>query len=360
MLRKILTPFVALSLLFLQGCGEDDYAKQVVQEITPKLTMLGKNYNDVSKVAESTSSPSAVYKTTLNVALMKLESENKDNDAIKEMVKQFKYDTSQNGDVFKKYKTEYNNLLERDILQKIKSKTFNGEDLNELKNFNNEVERLNSTITPKRFDENFVDYINIVASLSPSIDPVVVSKADLNAKSAVGSQLVGNPQYGQWEQNSSGDMFWNFFAAYMFLDFLEDSRYGGYNRGYNSYGSHRYSSGYKTSSRLRYDSWNNNRNWSYYNDKYVKDYAKPSEKSKYNKWSKKGSSKYSSSFKKNTTLAKTNKKLSTNTKFKSSFSSKKNNGVSSGSKFGGNKFKSSMKSPNIKSSKSNKSMKRGK
>ena len=362
MFKRILTPLIAISLIFIQGCSNDgDYAKRVVTEIKPKLALLSMNYSAIEKAAETTDYVKGKYKAGLGIALNKLQKENPSDEAIAGMITQFKYDTTKNGDVFKAFKTEYDNLLNKSINQKIISNTYKGKDLNLLKNFNIEIDQLNSSMTAQRFDENFVDYINIVASISKTIDPVIITKSDLSSKAAVGSQFIGNPQYGQWEQNSSGNMFWNFFAAYMFFDFIQDSRYGGYNRGYSSYGSYRYSGSYSSSSRYRYDSWNNNRNWSYYNDKKIKDYASPKEKAKYNKWANKGKSKYSSSFKKNTNLSKTTKKISTNTKFKSSFSSKASKGGSSGSKFNsGTKFKSSMKSPNIRGSSSSKSTKRGK
>jgi len=359
-------------MLMLQGCGEEGKAKNVAAEVSYKLQNLERNYKEVESIAKSDASK-GIYKTTLSVALMKFAAENPEDKAVKDMVEQFKLDSSENGVIFAGYKKEYNDLLAKDILKKVKNNTFTGENLNELRFISNEVDRLTAVIVPKRFDEKFVDYINIIASLSPTIDPVVIAKEDLSSTAAVGSQLVGNPQYGQWEQNSSGDMFWKFYVAYKFLDFLEDRSHGGYNRGYDRYDSYRGSGDYKSSSRKRYDSWNNNRNWSYYNDKYVKDYAKPSEKAKYQKTAQRATGKYKSSFKDNAAINKVNKKLSTDTrsKFRSNFSSnsresadktntKSSSNSSAKSSDRSSKYKSSMRSPNVKSVSTSKSSRSGK
>lgn len=352
MLKNPLVIFAILAGIFIFWISGDSNAeaKKLALGIQNKVVLLDTQYKELEKVVNVENSPKTIYRTTLNIALNKLLNENKSDEATQSLVKQFKHDTTIKGTVFQKYKSEYDAVKGSPVYTKMKTKEAVKDDLVKLKTLETEVNRLRTTMTAVKYDENFIDYINIVASLSNEVDPVVISKSDLNPEAGIGSQMIGNPQYGEWKTDSNGNMFWNFAAAYMFFDFMSDSRRG-YGGSYGSYGYHRSSNNYKYNSNNRYDNWNNKRNWSYYNDKYVKDYAKTTEKSKYNKWSKTGKTKYASSFKTNKTLANTTNKIS-----KSSSSKFKSNFASTRSSSSQNKYRS----PNIRSTSSSKSSRSGK
>jgi hypothetical protein len=104
-----------------------------------------------------------------------------------------------------------------------------------------ELKRINQGLNPEIYNDSLLDLVNAIADLSG--DTLKRVQIEANATDGqpprAGSQLVGNPGYGSW-QNRNGSSMWIWFAAYTML--------GRHHRPYY------------------YGSWHYNRPWSYYND----------------------------------------------------------------------------------------------
>ena len=119
-----------------------------------------------------------------------------------------------------------------------------------------ESEALLEAAQPMLFSDALSDSINVIADLSdgklPRVNAISQAKS-LKANGAVnngaGSQLVGNPGYGQWQTNNSGLSFWHWYGMYSMFSNLNSRPIG-----YNSWSSHRDYSYYNDVGRSRYTS----------------------------------------------------------------------------------------------------------
>lgn len=129
--------------------------------------------------------------------------------------------------------------------------------LNELSDGNNfvdldqqlsEAENLYQAADPSLFNDMLSDPVNVVADMS---DGALARVNAISREAAVlangaedfgaGSQLVGNPAYGNWQTGSDGMSFWAWYGMYaMFSNLVRGPVY--------------------------YDRWSSRRNYSYYND----------------------------------------------------------------------------------------------
>jgi hypothetical protein len=98
------------------------------------------------------------------------------------------------------------------------------------------------------FNDALSDPINVIADMSDGQYARVnaISQAQsLAANSAenngAGSQLVGNPSYGQWQTNNNGLSFWHWYGMYSMFSALSPHPIG-------------------------YHNWSSRRDYSYYND----------------------------------------------------------------------------------------------
>ncbi|MFO6424754.1 hypothetical protein [Motilimonas sp. KMU-193] len=110
-----------------------------------------------------------------------------------------------------------------------------------------ELENIVEAANPDLFNDALSDPVNVLADMSEGKLARVnaVSKAaSMQANGAEdfgdGSQLIGNPNYGQWSQNSNGVSFWEWYGMYALFSNLTRP--------------------------VMYDSWSRSRDYSYYND----------------------------------------------------------------------------------------------
>lgn len=122
-----------------------------------------------------------------------------------------------------------------------------------------ESETLIEAADPNLFNDALSDPINVIADMSDGKYARVnaISKAQsLQANGAedqgAGSQLVGNPNYGQWQNNSSGLSFWHWYGAYAMFSAI--------------------------SRPIGYHNWSSHRDYSYYNDVGRNRYTSPQQK----------------------------------------------------------------------------------
>ena len=121
-----------------------------------------------------------------------------------------------------------------------------------------ELESLAGAVDPAEFNRALSDPLNVLADLSdgalPRVDaaPASASRSANNAGDfGPGSQLVGNPNYGQWRTDSSGSSFWVWYGQYALIrDLLGGPRVG-------------------------YGAWAGGRDYSYYHDYGRRNYTSP-------------------------------------------------------------------------------------
>lgn len=108
----------------------------------------------------------------------------------------------------------------------------------------------------EEFNRALADPVNVLADLSQGTLPrsdAIPSQSETGVGMEHGTQLVGNPTYGQWQNNSSGRSFWVWYGQYSLLRNV----LGGRNYGYSD--------------------WSGNRRYSYYHDYGRQNYTSPSQ-----------------------------------------------------------------------------------
>jgi len=136
----------------------------------------------------------------------------------------------------------YQNLAMR--LSDVKSETVTLDNANALLD---ELNRVQEAAKLSLFNDALTDPINVLADMSDGQLARVGAISQLAEKSAgdgtdygAGSQMVGNPNYGNWQSGSNGTSFWQWYGMYrMFGDLT---------------------------GRVNYSNWSNNRRYSYYSD----------------------------------------------------------------------------------------------
>ena len=138
-----------------------------------------------------------------------------------------------------------------------------GENIQALQNAAQEVQRLSAATDFEEYDQALTDPLNVLADLSdgalPRVDALsqrASSSANAAENLGAGQQLVGNPHYGQWRSNSSGNSFWVWYGQYALFRTLLGGPSIGYGR------------------------WAGGRNYSYYHDWGRDNYTSPTARSR--------------------------------------------------------------------------------
>lgn len=116
-----------------------------------------------------------------------------------------------------------------------------------------ELENLAQALNPTLFNDALSDPLNVIADMSAgSLARVNALSQEQLARSGEdfgpGSQLVGNPSYGNWADDGNGFSFWQWYGMYAFFSNFSSpisfDRWGRHRRYsyYNDYGRYRYSS----------------------------------------------------------------------------------------------------------------------
>ena len=126
-----------------------------------------------------------------------------------------------------------------------------------------ELNSIHAAADPSEFNRALADSVNVLADLSGGelarVD-AISSQASKTANGAgdfgPGSQLVGNPNYGQWRTNSSGASFWVWYGQFALMrDLMGGPRIG-------------------------YDDWSRRRDYSYYHDYGRSNYTSPRDRTR--------------------------------------------------------------------------------
>ena len=118
------------------------------------------------------------------------------------------------------------------------------------KNLNNELIDINSAALD--YDAMLVDAVNVLSDFTngelPKLRELEYS-GEAESSAPVGSEYVGNSNYGQWQQGSNGSSFWEFYGKYAMFShlFSRPMSYGGWSNNrrpsyYHDYGRNTYSS----------------------------------------------------------------------------------------------------------------------
>lgn len=127
-----------------------------------------------------------------------------------------------------------------------------------------ELELISGAADPALYNMMLTDPINVLADMSDGRLARVAAmskEASLQANGAAnmgpGDQLIGNPNYGSWQTDSSGNSMWQWFGMYMMFNSL-------FNRP------------------VYYGDWASRRNYSYYNDFGRSHFTSPGQRQKQN------------------------------------------------------------------------------
>ena len=94
------------------------------------------------------------------------------------------------------------------------------------------------------YNDSLIDVVNVLADLSNGkLARLHIPKNEAKPKEGAGSYLVGNPRYGEWRRDSSGQSFWAWYGQYALFRSL-----------------------FFGPSVYYYGSWYPGRTWSYYGD----------------------------------------------------------------------------------------------
>jgi len=108
------------------------------------------------------------------------------------------------------------------------------------------------------FNRALADPVNVLADLSQGQLPrsdAISAQSETGVGLEPGTQLVGNPTYGQWQSNASGGSFWVWYGQYALLrNVLGGRQYG-------------------------YSDWSRDRRYSYYHDYGRGNYTSPKQAS---------------------------------------------------------------------------------
>lgn len=223
--------------LTLAGCG-DPYKEQIIGQ-TPiteqRISLLGEAL-DSGQVRNA----NIINQYATKVIELKPE--------LRDLVLEFKKDAGRDGPL-------YRALVDR--LETIKTQPQMFADNQAIYE---ELLNIYQAADPVLYSDALSDPLNVLADMSDGSLPRVnsLTKAESLAQNnaqdfGVGSQLVGNPGYGQWQSNSSGTSFWAWYGMYSMMG--------------NVFGGNR----------ISYDRWGRNRGYSYYHDYGRSRYTSPTD-----------------------------------------------------------------------------------
>lgn len=107
-----------------------------------------------------------------------------------------------------------------------------------------ELQRIEAAADWSVYNDSLIDVVNVLADLSKGQLPRLhIPKSEARPKEGAGSYMVGNPRYGSWRRDSSGQSLWAWYGQYALFShmFMGPRPY-------------------------YYGSWYGGRSWSYYGD----------------------------------------------------------------------------------------------
>lgn len=231
-----------LSVLLLSACG-DPVKEQAMQQLPiteQRITLLGEALNDGQVRNANLIQQYADKVSTLKPNLTTL-------------VNEFRKDASVAGPM-------YRALLDRIDTAKNQPQMFASSQA-----LYDELLNIYQAADPVLYSDALSDPLNVLADMSEGQLPRVNALSKSQSQQAnnaqdfgTGEQLIGNPNYGNWQTGSNGMSFWAWYGVYSLMG--------------NMFGRPAY-----------YSDWGRNRNYSYYNDYGRTRYSSPSQLNKQTK-----------------------------------------------------------------------------
>jgi len=228
-----LFPFVLLFALFLVGGG--GCSNQYAQDATKKAEAVERQLTDLGKKIDGDSLINAqVIKTYADRLAQQPD--------FRDIAMQLRLDGTTKGPLY------------QGLRQRLAGVNRNPGNKQEFAAAYQELDALDAGSDPVVYNDALLDVVNTLADLSqgelPRINvPANAQTAAVKGGQVPGSYLVGNPGYGQWQTDSSGNSFWEWYGKYrMFTDVLGFVG-GGFHRG-----------------PIYHDAWYSRPRYSFYND----------------------------------------------------------------------------------------------
>lgn len=233
---------IIISLFVLNGCGGNRYA----EEVQASHKTLSNNINNLKFSLAGEELVNAIIARDYADRLAR------SSPQLANIAQILKKDTTADGAAFQ-------NLLKRS-----QAVNLNPETEQAYRTATTEVFKLITLSDPIIFNESLIDIVNTLADLSNgSLPRINIPKTTSATETPPGSYLVGNSNYGNWQQNSSGSSFWVWYGQYaLFRDLLGRGGSIGmgrwYNQPRNSYNHDFGRNSYGSTAEQK--KWNNNAN----------------------------------------------------------------------------------------------------
>lgn len=254
---------VLLAGLFLTGCSDP-----VRTEAVEKITQAEQRYEQLREAIESGSMRNAAM---IKQYARKIKSQQPEMSELADLLAK---DSTTEGALFKHLGTRLTEVQQmRDRQSEPNALLF-------------ESSGLLAALAVPIYNSALIDTVNTLADMSRGTLPRIgsMSKAEEavvnEAKDfGAGSQLVGNPAYGQWSQGSSGLSVWEWVGMYAMMSHFSNNR-------------------------VRYNDWDRNRPYSRYQDRGVHEYGSQKSRNTASNYQKSNTKSYQSSARKGSSYAK--------------------------------------------------------
>ena len=235
-LTRLILFMTLFSLAMLSGCGGSDgsgpptSSKQAVEKLPERITAAEKSMQQLG----SAISGGLIRNTMILKEYAKILTSQKPE--LSSLINNLALDAGNGGAIYKNLDNRLSALKNQPELFETPLAQYQ------------EANGIIDAAQPENYNLALIDVVNVLADMSNGSLPRIESQSKQESLAAnrsqdlgAGSQLIGNPSYGQW-QNSGGTSVWAWYGMYsMFRDLTGGRSYG-------------------------YNQWNNNRDWSYYND----------------------------------------------------------------------------------------------
>lgn len=249
-------------IIMLSGCGENKYLEaEKYQHLESKQSQIQAKVS-IDKLEKSLSSGSIRNAKLIDLYAEKVKEKNPELELI---VSELKKESSTKGMMFLGLKERFNSNVEALKTAKATFESSKKEDpdyLAALNKYNNviipEFQALLGASQTEIYNDALSDIVNTLAELSNGELARVDGKKSEDFYKETGAEnkgagtlLVGNENFGEWKQDSSGNSFWAFYGQMAFLNAMLDL-------GHRPY---------------YYNSWYSNRPYSSYHDYYGNRYG---------------------------------------------------------------------------------------
>jgi len=223
--KAFLMLLITLTAISLIGCGDP-----VKEQITQQLPITEQR---VAQLAEALTNGQVRNATLINQYADKV---TQAKPSLTPLIAEFRKDASTEGPMFKA-------LLDRINTAKNQPQMFESSQA-----LYNELLNIYQAADPVLYSDALSDPLNVLADMSDGQLPRINSLSKNASKQAnnaqdfgTGEQLIGNPNYGNWQTGSNGMSFWAWYGMYSMM-------------------------GDVFGRRTSYNDWGRSRNYSYYND----------------------------------------------------------------------------------------------